>query len=197
VTSTPVGPHPERIRAFVALDLDLESTRRLGHLAERLRRSNGAPLATWTPETKMHLTVKFLGDALTAHVTDLAAAVESIVHTTARPRPAAIRIDGLPRSAETRVVIAAVDDPDGALDALARRIEDLGAVFGFARESRAFRPHVTLARLKRPHDTRHWLRPELVDGFGEVRPTCLAVYRSVLDPCGAKYAALARFDFTG
>jgi RNA 2',3'-cyclic 3'-phosphodiesterase len=197
VTSTPVGPHPERIRAFVALDLDLESTRRLGTLAERLRGSNGAPVASWTPEIKMHLTVKFLGDTLTSHVTDLTAAVETMVQTIPRPRPAAIHVDGLPRLAQARVVVADVDDPDGALDALARRIEDLAVDFGFARESRSFRPHVTLARLKCPHDSRHWLRPELVDGIGAVRPTCLAIYRSVLDPGGAQYVSLARFDFTG
>lgn len=195
MTSTPVGPRPERIRAFVALDLDLESARRLGQLAERLRKSNGAPVGTWTPEIKMHLTVKFLGDALTPQVTELAAAVGTIVQATPRPRPAAVRVDGLPRLAETRVVVAALDDPEGRLDALARRIEDLGVVFGFARESRAFRPHVTLARLKRPHDTRHWLRRELDDGIGDVRPTCLTIYRSVLDPGGAQYLPLARYDF--
>ena len=52
---------PERIRAFVALDLDSLSLRRVMRTADRLRMASGAPAATWTTGDKMHITLKFAG----------------------------------------------------------------------------------------------------------------------------------------
>lgn len=199
MSSTPISPESEPIRAFVALDLDAASVRRIAHLSVRLREASGAPTATWIPPGNLHLTLKFLGDAPKTRVDALAAAAGGVVRETAPLRPAAIRVDGLPNLEHARVVVAAVADPHGVLEALARRIEDLGQKLGFASEGRAFRPHVTLARLKRPCDARSWLRRELgdVNDLGDVLPTCLVIYRSVLDSGGAQYLALARFEFTG
>jgi len=197
VSSTSVPPDAERIRAFVALDLDAESTRRIARLSDRLRGSTGAPAATWISPQQVHLTLKFLGDAATPRVAHLSEAVAAVARGTPRLRAAAIRVNGLPTLQHARVVVAAVDDPDGHLEGLAGRIEDLCADLGFARESRAFRPHITLARLKRPCDTRSWLRPDLAAASGDVLPTCLVIYRSVLDAAGARYFPLARFELTG
>ena len=66
---------------------------------------------------------------------------------------------------------------------------------GTAGDGRPFRPHVTLARLKRPYDSRRWLRQELVDGAGECRASRITLYRSDPGVEGSTYVPLTRFDF--
>lgn len=195
MSSPPIAREPEHIRAFVALDLDAASVRELARLSERLQTSRGAPRATWIPPPKIHLTLKFLGDAPTARVSDLANAAGPIVRATPCPRAAAIHVDGLPRTDHAQVIVAAVADPDGALGAIAQRVEEVSVPLGFAPANRPFRPHVTLARIKCPYDARRWLDAEVLTGIGDVRPACLVVYRSVLARDGSQYTPLARFGF--
>ncbi|HEX6767541.1 MAG TPA: 2'-5' RNA ligase family protein, partial [Polyangiaceae bacterium] len=62
--------------------------------------------------------------------------------------------------------------------------------------TRPFRPHVTLARLKRPSDVRDLLEGVTLDPisipFDELR-----LYRSLHDPAGGRYSVLARAEFRG
>jgi 2'-5' RNA ligase len=178
--SAAADPDKSAIRAFVALDLHPMGVRRIGRVAERLRMSSGAPSATWTPPTKIHVTLKFIGQLPTS---------------TVEPLQKAIGLDAFPSMREALVVVATLSDPKGELAHWARRLDDRAALLGIARETRAFRPHVTLARLKRAYDARRWLRPELAGGAGECIAATLTLYRSVVGLEVSAYEALARFAF--
>src|SRR5579871_1010706 len=91
------GTAGETIRAFVALDLDSMSLRRVVRVADRLRMSSGAPSATWTPSDKMHVTLKFMGDLAEDQVVPLGKALAPLVEAAA-PLPAcAMRLAAFPR----------------------------------------------------------------------------------------------------
>ena len=72
------GSQDETLRAFVALELDAPSSRRIGRVSDRLRMGSGAPSATWTPAPKMHVTLKFLGDLALEDVAPLGQALRPI-----------------------------------------------------------------------------------------------------------------------
>jgi 2'-5' RNA ligase len=72
-------------------------------------------------------------------------------------------------------------------------VDDRFAAHGVAREERAFRPHITLARLRRPHDARRWLHEERARFSGTCVLTSLTLYRSDLGREGAVHTPLARF----
>jgi 2'-5' RNA ligase len=189
----------DTIRAFVALDLDAMSLRRVARIADRLRMGSGAPSANWTPAANMHATLKFLGAFPLDAVAPFGQALGEIVAATPAPGPYALRLAAFPRAADARIVVVELGElrDIGVLGKLADKIDKLAAKHGVAREERAFRPHVTLARLKLEYDARRWLRAELADG-AECRAARVTLYRSELGKApgeASTYVPLASFEF--
>jgi 2'-5' RNA ligase len=187
----------ERIRAFVALDLDSTSVRRVVRVADRLRMESGAPSASWTPAARLHVTLKFMGALPVDAVVPIGQALVALAATTAPPSAGAARLEAFPSPEHASVVVLELEDPGGGIAQLAARFEALAREHGVERETRAFRPHVTLARLKRPYDARRWLRAALVEAAGECRAARLTLYRSETRPDGALYVPLATGDLAG
>jgi 2'-5' RNA ligase len=184
----------DSIRAFVALELDATSLRRVARVSDRLRMASGAPSASWAAPSKMHVTVKFAPQLASTAIVPLGQALAPLGGKPA-PRAAPVRLGAFPSAELAQVVVIELGDPDGELAKLAQRTEKLATKLGVERETRVFRPHVTLARLKRAYDARRWLRPELVDGFAECRFVRISLVRSDLSETGSRYVPLAQFDF--
>jgi 2'-5' RNA ligase len=186
---------PDALRAFVALDLDAKSVRRVARVAHRLRMGSGAPSAAWTPAANFHLTVKFLGEIARTTLEPIAVAVGRLVEGHAAPSPGAVRLDAFPSVEAAEVIVALLDDPEGDLAALAGRVEEIASKHGAPADKRAYRPHVTLARLKMPYDVRRWLRPELAPGADACTVAALTIFESTLGDQGATYTRLATFAY--
>jgi 2'-5' RNA ligase len=189
------GGKGDTLRAFVALDLDSTSVRRIARVSDRLRMGSGAPSATWTPPPKMHVTLKFLGQMEVDAVVPLGQSLRELAEGKPAPAPSAFRLEAFPSVQDARVVVVELVDEEKALAKLAAKVEKLARKVGMVEEDRPYRPHVTLARLKRPYDARKWLRPELTEGAGLCQVTHLTLYRSELEPEGALHVPLARFAF--
>jgi 2'-5' RNA ligase len=185
------------IRAFVALELDPPSVRRIGRVSDRLRMSSGAPSASWTPHAKMHVTLKFLGDVREEVAVRLGRSLRVLAEGRAPPAPSMIRLDAFPSIEEARVVVALLADADQDIARLASQAERIALEHGVPEEDRAYRPHVTLARLKRAYDARKWLRADLADGVAPCCTTHLTLFRSHREQSGegTAYVPLARFAF--
>jgi 2'-5' RNA ligase len=183
------------LRAFVALDLEPMSLRRVVRVADRLRMGSGAPSASWVPPAKMHVTLRFMGELPVGAVEGLAKSLRVLADGKSAPKPCAMRLAAFPSIEDAEIVVVELDDVSGGVLKLAERVGKLATKLGMAEETRPFRPHVTLARLKRAYDSRRWLRRELVEGAGECRASRITLYRSDLGEEGASYVPLARFDF--
>jgi len=146
----------------------------------------------------IHLTLRFLGDTDPGIVPGLA---EALAGVGAASRPAALVGAGwgvFPGPARPRVLWAGLRGDPGPLLDLARRVEEMAVRLGFPRERRPFRAHLTLARARRDR------RPGLPGGpdsrapeFGPVPVREAVLYRSHLEPAGARYEALARAPVGG
>jgi 2'-5' RNA ligase len=183
------------LRAFVALDLDPMSLRRVVRVADRLRMGSGAPSATWVPGPKMHVTLRFMGALPVDAVAPLGKALRALAEGKAAPRPCALRLAAFPSVEDAEIIVVELDDAGGGVGKLAEKVDKLASKLGMTRDARPFRPHVTLARLKRAYDSRRWLRQELVDGAGECRASSMTLYRSDPGEDGSTYVPLARFEF--
>jgi 2'-5' RNA ligase len=184
------------VRAFVALDLDAVSLRRVADLAEALRTAQAAPSARWTPPDNMHVTLAFAGALRSDAVVPLANGLRPLARSTPTPTSHGSWLDGFPSTAKAGVVVLRLRDENGALATLAEKVADLPSLRTFAKADRAFRPHVTLARLRQPSDVRHWLRSQPGTNVDGCRMPGLTLYRSLLGARGSTYVALERFDFS-
>lgn len=185
----------ERIRAFVALDLDATSLRRVVRTADRLRMASGAPAAAWTTGDKMHITLKFAGQLDVAAVAPIGQALRTLAEGKPAPAACTVKLDAFPKMEHANIVVAELVDAAGDVTKLAAAVDKLTAKHGVPKENRPFRPHVTLARLKRPYDARKWLRGDIAEAAGDCRFASLTLFRSELKPDGSVYIPLATFAF--
>jgi RNA 2',3'-cyclic 3'-phosphodiesterase len=180
------------MRAFCALNLDVASVRRLHETALALRAHALAPEARWVPPTKMHVTLKFFGEVDLGLGPALADAIAPLASPEPVIRVRLSRLAGFPEDESARVVVALVDDTAGDVRRTAERVEEATNRLGLEREAREFRPHVTLARLRRPGSIDPWLGSVRLPAEPAI-VTELVLYRSDFSSAGHEYVALARF----
>ena len=110
-------------------------------------RQTGLDGARWRPLEALHITLRFFGDLQETMAEDLAAELSAI-----RAPAFALELAGVGHFGEVQDIHAVwaglVESPP--LRRLARACETAARRAGLAPESRAYRPHVTLAYLKRP-----------------------------------------------
>jgi 2'-5' RNA ligase len=174
----------ERLRLFVALDLP-DAVR--SALAEWC--AAAAPEGVRrVPVDNLHLTLAFLGQRSTAE----ALAVGERLVGLARPLEALRTAGTLWLPPRRPGVLAVAIAECGGLSALhADLVQSLVETVGFEPERRPFRPHVTLARVRRPGSVRATALAPAPPALA-VEPVSLTLYRSFTAAGGARYEALAR-----
>ena len=176
-----------RVRAFVALDLPAEFLEPLVAWRETVYRAR--PDVRLPRAETLHVTLVFLGYQAER---DLGRS-EEVAFAAAPPlaRLEARETRGVPPR-RSRLHALDLADTDAALGRWQQGLSDRLAQAGlYEPEKRAFWPHVTLARVKRPAPGPGDVPPlpdELKAPFTAERVT---LYRSTLLPQGARYDALA------
>jgi 2'-5' RNA ligase len=174
------------VRAFIAIDLSEEVRSQIGNSQAPLRGA-GARLTFVAPQAA-HITIKFLGDVDEGILPAVIGAIRSV-----RGTPFDITITGIGCNsrAKPRVIWGIVRDQGECAD-LAHQVDEALAPLGFPKETRPFRPHVTLARV-RECDVRLVQRVQQIadTALGSVRVTALKLKKSTLTPKGPVYEDLA------
>ena len=140
------------MRLFVAVDLD-ETARAAAAgsartLAARLPGTDAPSPVRWIPPEQLHLTLRFLGEVAERQ----AAAVQHVLSLpwdTAAFTSSLADVDLFPLSGAPRVVWLGVDKGREQLVELKSELDRRLAPVGFAPETRPFRAHLTLGRVRR------------------------------------------------
>lgn len=184
-------------RTFCAIELSNEVRERLAEHAQQLREKNPEASASWSKPEKVHLTLKFFGNVPTQNVTQISAAASRVAKQFS---PFQIRIGGtgvFPRRSRPQVLWVGVEDASAQLLDLQQRLEEEFAREGFAKEDRGFRPHLTIARLRRPEDARQLAEAHIQTKFDsiEVPVNEFVLFRSDLSPKGSIYTVISKHAF--
>jgi 2'-5' RNA ligase len=181
-----VSERPARARLFVALDLPAEVRDVLA--AWGREQTSGREGLRLVDAAMLHVTLCFLGwreereaEAIGAAIAACAAPVPDLALGEAAWLP--------PR--RPRVLAVDLEDGSGAAGDLQRRVSDaLVATAGYEPERRAYRPHVTVARVRGGARLRAFeLDAPARTPFGGA---ALTLYSSTLRRDGAVYSPLAR-----
>jgi RNA 2',3'-cyclic 3'-phosphodiesterase len=187
-----------RVRAFFALALPEPAKAALLEAQERMqRRARRTPLEPrWQPDEKLHLTLKFLAWIAPESVAPLWSGAAALARACPPIDARIVGFGAFGLERRARVVVAAISDKSALLAPLSRDLETLATEHGVPAEERAFRPHVTIARIKRPGDVRSWIEVAKLDPF-DVRFDELRLYRSDPTPSGGRYTVLDRAPLGG
>lgn len=185
------------MRLFLALNLPGDVRGALHEATAPLR--GAVPRGvSWVRPEGLHLTLKFLGDVDDARVATIAAALRGVAAAHAAVRLVVAGVGAFPSLARPRVVWAGVEATP-RLELLQHDVEAACAALGFEVEGRAFRPHVTLGRV-RPGSSVEALRAlaaaaSTATPCADVVVPTLDLMASTLMPGGARHDAVARLAF--
>jgi 2'-5' RNA ligase len=168
------------IRLFAAVEIPEE----IGRVLER--RQQGLPGARWRPLDALHVTLRFFGETPEPQAADLDAELARV-----NGAPFEIELSGVGAFGEgqdVRAVWAGVAESE-ALHRLAARCEAAARRAGLKPETRAFKPHVTLAYVKRAEPTRvaAWIQRHNLLKSPPIRVTWFGLYSSWPSAEGSRY----------
>ena len=178
-----------RIRAFLAVEIGEVARRSAADVSRSLRSRPGGDAVRWVRPESLHITLRFLGDVEPAIVPKLVACVAEGVRGLECFEARLVGVHGFPSARRPRVVVLDVA-PREPLEALAAAVERGALAAGFAPESRPFRPHLTLGRVRDPAAPDLEGAPEPALAPFPVREAVL--FRSELRQSGARYTPLER-----
>ena len=196
-TSFPEGPG-ETWRVFVAIELPPNLRKRIINHIDRLRSTMPEVRASWSRVDNLHLTLKFLGDIPVADIEKLSAAA-SIAASRLQPFEIVVAGSGaFPPKCQPRVLWIGIDDPSAKLTELQRALGEECDANRFAREPRPFHPHLTIARIRKPHGSRQLAELHKEIGFNReaIDVSESVVIRSELHREGSRHTVISRHSLS-
>jgi len=187
------------MRLFAAVDLEPPVRRGAFAFGQRLACTHGGPGGrgrpgvSWVREENLHLTMRFLGEVEDRQAEDLVARFGERLAT----RAFDIELGGagvFPPAGPPRVVWLGVTRGADLLRALNAEVEGRFVAWGYGRDDRPFRAHLTLGRCRAPlgPEARDvWLRAD-ARAIGTSRVDRVVLYQSRLSASGPTYVPLAR-----
>ncbi|MDA1315211.1 MAG: RNA 2',3'-cyclic phosphodiesterase [Acidobacteria bacterium] len=180
------------MRLFVAIELSEETRQALQAVVDELRPR--LPLR-WVAAENWHLTLKFIGEWPAECRCDIV----SVLRSVKADAPIRFVLEGLgvlPNIRSPRVFWAGLRHGE-RLPELTSRVDEALAALGVEQERRAFKPHITLGRLKtkiRPAELQRAIDNYRIE-FGSLTTDRFVLFQSELRPGGAVYRKVEEFVF--
>jgi 2'-5' RNA ligase len=183
------------IRTFIAIELPPEIKEAMVGVQAELRKSDAD--VGWVRPEGVHLTLKFLGDVADKKVLELG---DALAEGLKGETPFILQAKGVgtfPTPKSPRVVWLGVEGEVARLSALADKVEEVCASLKFPKESRPFKAHLTLGRVKSPRGRGQLVKT--LENFkdadlGEFKADAVSVMKSELKRTGAVYTEMRRIE---
>ena len=150
------------VRLFAAVVPPADAVEHLDDFLEPRRAAGTEEGIRWTLADQFHITLAFL-PSVPDHLVDEYG--DRLAEGLARIPVPVLRLTGpvaIPNAAATRALaVGVVPETEGAdvvLERMAGRARNAAVTVGTEVDGKRFRPHLTIARLRRPADTTSWVR---------------------------------------
>jgi 2'-5' RNA ligase len=185
-------------RIFTAIDISEEAREKVFNYTERLRGEFPNLRVGWERAEKLHLTLKFLGDTAERELRDLVEAVEKTAQQISKFKLQIVRTGAFPSAKRARVLWLGVRDEPENLQKLNEILETECAAKNFAKETRSFKPHLTIARLREPQNSKALIEKHLENEFeaAEFEVSEITIYESVLQKSGSIYSVVSKSELS-
>ena len=190
----------EQIRSFIAVELPEEIKTRLEQLEAQLK-SETQTRVKWVDPNSIHLTLKFLGNIDAGKTGEITRVMEEAVKGIPPFRLSVKDLGVFPTVRRVQVAWVGLSGEVDKLRQVQQRLESSLEQLGFAAESRAFTPHLTIARIRNQASQDERQRfGQLITGTsfdaGEISVDAISLMRSQLTRQGAIYSRLGSADLT-
>ena len=182
-------------RTFIALPVD--ASPELKQMISYLRRELVMESVKWVETENFHITLKFLGDTPEDKIPLITKQIAPLLEKCPVMRKNLAGLNFFSTGGMPSVLYSEIEDVT-EMGPIASLIDKELAYFGFQPESRPFKSHLTLARIKFLHDKAKFI--SLVkkfsgQPFGTAKLDRAVFYESFLYSSGPKYMPLKVFHF--
>lgn len=190
----------EKIRTFIAIELDENLKSCLTKLQEQLKGEAPQGSVRWVRPEGIHLTLKFLGDVPASRIEGITQALQKSCRGVAPFSLSCSELGCFPNLKHPNVVWVGVQEETGTLAQLQKAIEENLASLGYPAEKRQFSPHLTLGRVQKRVSASDLRRlgelvgTSKVGTLGQMEVRSVSLMRSDLRPDGAVYTRLAEVE---
>lgn len=182
------------IRAFIAIEIDPVTVRRIAAAIEQLKARIGA--IRWVGAGNFHLTLKFLGNIDESKIEPIGAALADALRPFPRLTINAKGLGVFPNSKRPRVLWVGL--VGSQLVSLQAKVQSALTPLGFAPEEKKFTPHLTIGRWRQGERADRTAKQTLVRElgkwsdceFGATSADEVILFQSDLKPAGAIYHRL-------
>jgi len=184
---------PPVMRVFFAVDLPQPARDALGGFIGVLKKKAKSNAIRWAKADKLHITLQFLAEVKTEHVTRLIENVRAQLEGVLRNTTLTFgRLHLFPNPYRPRVIVMDIV-PQEDLVVLAGLIGEGIKSTGYEIEARPFRAHLTLGRIKQPQEVElGFLAESPLPDVGKIEVQEVVLFRSEPHSDGSKYSVLER-----
>jgi len=185
------------MRLFFCVPLPQEAKDRAARALAPARKAAGEGGLSWTKPEQMHLTLAFLGEHPSEALAGMFAAAEPCCQIKAF-EAVLTGVGAFPDPRRAHVLWLGISQGASELSALAERLCAGLRAAGFELEARPFKPHLTVARVKRggERDAERALKAAEVGEVARFHVGRLLLMKSELSPKGARHEEVRAFRLT-
>lgn len=186
-------------RIFTAIDVSDEARTQCADHIEKLRNEFPNLRVGWEKPEKLHLTLKFLGDVDETQLRNLTESVTATARQFAEFKLKISQTGVFPAKRNAQILWLGVSNEQGILPEVNRILEDECERRGLTKEKRGFKAHLTIARLREPHQSLKLMEKHLSENFrsDEFTISGVTIYESVLQKFGSIYSVVSKHEFRG
>ncbi len=180
------------IRTFVALEIPGFALNQLLKIKEDSIGDIGK--VKWEPLEKLHITLKFLGDTDENKLDVIVNSLEECLSTKKKLELSFERFGCFYRDNKPKILWAGLKE-NYELIQLAKEMDNIFSIFGYQKEERKFKPHITLLRFKGFEDSNKILTltkiklPKI-----DFTSDTVKLYKSTLKQSGSVYESIKSFE---
>lgn len=183
------------LRSFFCIELPPAAQMKLWHTVDTLRLF--FPDLKWVSANALHITLKFLGEQQQLLLENLMRSFEERLASSGLDMIAlcSSALGAFPNMRAARTLFAELCGDLVSLKAIASTVEDVSAEHRIPRETRPFKPHITLARTRRTETV--VISPKDNPLFSKIewQATSVTLMKSSLTPAGPIYTPLKIWEF--
>ncbi len=170
---------------------------KVAHYIESLRDEFPYLRVGWERAEKLHLTLKFLGDIDEERLKNLIEAVEKTTKQFSNFKLQISETGAFPSPKNGRVLWLGVRDEQEDTRRLNEILETECERKDFEKEKRNFKPHLTIARLRQPSQSKELVEKHLRNDFASIEFTVseIVIYESRLQKSGSIYSIVSKHKF--
>ncbi|MCX7910312.1 MAG: RNA 2',3'-cyclic phosphodiesterase [Endomicrobia bacterium] len=185
------------MRTFIAVELEKDLVEKIDNFIFKTYREIDSNKISWVKKENLHITLKFLGEINDNQVKIVEDTLKNVIQD---KKSFIISVGGVgvfPNINYPRVIWLGINQGEKELEILANLIDEELSKKNFPKETKEFKAHLTIARVKQIKKLKEiisYIEKYKDYNFGISKAKYITFFQSILKPEGPEYKVVSKFS---